>query len=89
MPAKSFAGIVVDDAKAKLTGEWGKREHGPCIDEGYRHDGNEEKGEKSARFEAKLPKAGRYEVRLALLAQPEPGDERAGDGGVRRTGRRR
>jgi hypothetical protein len=69
VPAKSFAGIVVDDAKAKLTGEWSRGSMGG-IDDGYLHDGNEGKGEKSARFEAKLPKAGRYEVRLAYTPNP-------------------
>jgi hypothetical protein len=40
------------------------------IDEGYLHDANDGKGEKSARFEATLPKAGRYEVRLAYTPNP-------------------
>jgi hypothetical protein len=69
LPAKTFAGIVVDDAKAKLTGEWARGSMGG-IDEGYLHDQNDGKGEKSARFEAKLPKAGRYEVRLAYTPNP-------------------
>jgi hypothetical protein len=69
VPAKSFGGIVVDDAKAKLTGEWSRGSMGG-IDEGYLHDANDGKGEKSARFEATLPKAGRYEVRLAYTPNP-------------------
>jgi hypothetical protein len=69
VPAKSFAGIVVDDAKAKLTGEWARGSMGG-IDEGYLHDQNDGKGEKSARFEATLPKAGLYEVRLAYTPNP-------------------
>ena len=65
----SLKGIVVDDANAKLKGEWtSSRSVGPLVGSAYRHDGNEEKGRKSARFEAKLPKAGRYDVRLAYTA---------------------
>jgi hypothetical protein len=67
--AKSFPGVVVDDAKAKLTGDWGRGSLGG-IDEGYLHDQNDGKGEKSARFEATLPRAGRYEVRLAYTPNP-------------------
>jgi hypothetical protein len=69
VPSKKFAGIVVDDAKAKLTGEWGKGS-GSGIDEGYQHDENDEKGKKSARFEIAVPKEGRYEVRLAYSPNP-------------------
>jgi hypothetical protein len=69
-PAK-LPGIVVDDAGAKLTGEWkdGSRalKWGGA---GYRHDDNVRDGQHAARFEAKLPKAGRYEVRLAYSWYP-------------------
>ena len=34
------------------------------------HDGNEDKGSKSVRFEAKLPKPGRYDVRLYYSPNP-------------------
>jgi hypothetical protein len=59
-------GIVVDDSQAKLTGDWkpstaAKR----FVGDGYQHDNNAKDGRASARFEAKLPKPGRYEVRLA------------------------
>ncbi len=40
---------------------------GPYIGSGYRHDGNTDKGTKSATFRAKL-KPGRYEVRVAYTA---------------------
>jgi hypothetical protein len=63
--ARTLPGVVVDDAQASFTGEWGtSAANSPFVDAGYRHDGNSGKGEKSARFEAKLPVAGRYEVRL-------------------------
>ncbi|MDB5321043.1 MAG: hypothetical protein JWN40_2674 [Phycisphaerales bacterium] len=67
--SKTLAGIVVDDTKAKLTGEWGKGS-GPGIDEGYLHDMNQDKGKKSARFEITVPQEGRYEVRLAYTPNP-------------------
>jgi hypothetical protein len=59
-------GVVVDDSQAVLTGEWdGGSSVGPFVSEGYRHDGNAEKGSRTARYEAKLPAAGRYEVRIS------------------------
>jgi hypothetical protein len=62
----TLAGIVVDDDAAKLTGAW--QESGAAakfVANGYRHDGKSQDGKASARFEAKLPQPGRYEVRLA------------------------
>ena len=50
----------------KITGEW--KESGSSQDfigTGYRHEDNTKDGKATARFETKLPKAGRYEVRLA------------------------
>jgi len=64
-PAR-LSGIVVDDEKAVFTGTWtASRSTGPFVGAGYRHDGDAGKGEKSVRFEAVLPAAGRYELRLA------------------------
>lgn len=64
-PAK-LGGVVVDDEQAKLTGTWGEsRAARKYVGDGYRHDNNARDGKCSARFEAKLPKTGRYEVRLA------------------------
>jgi hypothetical protein len=63
---KTLGGVVVDDSAAKLTGEW--KESGAAakfVGDGYRHDQNARDGKAAARFEAKLPKSGRYEVRLA------------------------
>ena len=68
-PVDKLAGVVVDDDAAKLTGEW--KESGAAqtfIGNGYRHEDNAKDGKATARFEAKLPKAGRYEVRLAYPA---------------------
>jgi hypothetical protein len=63
---KSLAGVVVDDDAATLAGDWTAASLiGPFVGTGYRHDANADKGKASARFEAKLPTAGRYEVRVA------------------------
>lgn len=63
---KTLGGIVVDDSQAKLTGEWLPSQMSRTfVGVGYQHDGNAKDGKASARFEAKLPAAGRYEVRLA------------------------
>ena len=71
---KSVEGIVVDDKEAKLSGSWsGSTSAGAFLGEGYRHDGDARDGKSVARFEAKLPKAGKYRV---FLAAP-PNDNRA------------
>jgi FAD dependent oxidoreductase len=60
-----LAGIVVDDAQATKTGEWKTSTAlGPFVGAGYLHDDDAEKGRRRARFVPKLPRAGRYEVRL-------------------------
>ena len=65
-PAK-LPGIVVDDAQAKLDRrlEAKAARRSTCVGDGYRHDDNARDGQGTARFEAKLPQPGRYEVRLA------------------------
>jgi len=61
-----LAGVVVDDTAAKLDGEWKtSTSAAKFVGEGYRHDGKAQDGKARARFETKLPKPGRYEVRLA------------------------
>lgn len=63
--AKLLPGTVVDHEQAILTGDWSpSRTNGPFVGSGYLHDNNEGQGEKSARFDAKLPKDGTYSVRL-------------------------
>ena len=64
------ATVLVDDDDAKFTGEWTQSAalgwfHG----RGYHGDGNAAKGEKSARYEATLPQAGKYEVRVSYSAR--------------------
>jgi mono/diheme cytochrome c family protein len=64
-------GIVVDDTEAQKVGFWKPSTHfGPFIGESYVSDNNEAKGEKTLTFTPKLPKAGRYEVRVAFNAGP-------------------
>ena len=63
----ALEGIVIDDARANFTGEW--KESGAAkkyVGLGYSHDGNAKDGKASARFDATLPKAGKYAVRLAF-----------------------
>ncbi len=65
LDASKLAGIVVDDTQAVITGEWaGGASAGPFVGDGYVHDGNADKGRMRVRFTPKLPKAGRYEVRI-------------------------
>lgn len=66
----SLPGIVMDDKGAKLTGEWITSSAEGGIDGSYQHDGNADKGQKSARFELKVPRDGRYEVRFAYTPHP-------------------
>ena len=66
LPVADIPGIVVDDAQAKKVGEWQHSVHsGHYIGEGYVHDMNMGKGEKTLTFQPDLPVAGKYEVRLA------------------------
>ena len=73
---KRLPGIVVDDNDSELTGEWiVSTASGSFVGTGYRHDGNAGKQGKQARFQAKLPRSGRYEVRFAYT----PNSNRAAD----------
>ncbi|MEX2579219.1 MAG: FAD-dependent oxidoreductase [Verrucomicrobiales bacterium] len=62
---EEFPGIVVDDRDASFVGSWSNSPYGNPIEGGAAHDGDADKGEKSATFTVELPKAGRYEVRFA------------------------
>jgi hypothetical protein len=64
--AEQLLGVVVDDADAKLVGNWTKSKYNPgYVGEGYIHDGASGKGEKSVTFHVELPHDGMYEVRLS------------------------
>jgi hypothetical protein len=68
---KSLPGQVVDDAQAELTGEWtASTAIAGYVGTGYRHDGNSDKGKKSARFVFQIEKPGRYDVRIAWTPDP-------------------
>ena len=65
----SLPGIVVDDAKAKRVGEWTASQFsGNFVGDGYLHDANSDKGNKSLTFLPELTRAGLYEVRFAYVA---------------------
>jgi hypothetical protein len=68
--SENLPGIVVDDEDATYTGDWTASGYGDPIDGATHNDENSGKGKKSVRFEAKLPKNGTYEVRLAYSAAP-------------------
>ena len=58
-------GVVLDDVKAEFAGSWqASSALKKFVGFGYRHDGNTGDGKAIARFSAKLPKAGRYQVRF-------------------------
>lgn len=62
----TLPGIVVDETTATLEGRWQYSTHTPpYVGLGYLHDQKEDKGRKSVTFTPDLPRAGRYEVRLA------------------------
>ncbi len=68
---KSLPGIVLDDDKAKLQGEWlGSSSIGGFVGNRYLHDDNSGKGEKSATFATELPTSGQYEVRISWAPNP-------------------
>ena len=64
--AGDLPGVIVDDSEAEKVGNWRASVHTRSyIGEGYLHDENEGKGLKTLSFVARVPKRGRYEVRLA------------------------
>ncbi len=67
---QDLAGLVIDDAQAEYTGEWTASSSSGGVEGYYRHDGNESKGTKTARFSAKVPKDGSYEVRISYATAP-------------------
>jgi hypothetical protein len=74
LPLKDLAGIVVDDGQAKRVGVWQDSQFSKrYIGDGYAHDKNESKGEKTLSFLPSLPATGRYEVRFSWT----PGENRA------------
>ena len=71
---KEFAGLLLDDTQAKKVGDWVDSKFSKhYIGDGYIHDGNKDKGQKTLTFSPAVPKTGLYEVRLAYNS----GDTRA------------
>ncbi len=66
---KDLPGIVVDDTQAKKVGEWKASQwSGAYVGDGYIHDLDAGKGEKTLTFQPEIPQSGRYEVRLTYSA---------------------
>lgn len=62
----TLKGIVVDDSKAELQGNWQtSRSAKIYVGASYSHESNTQDGKAQARFKTKVPKPGRYEVRFA------------------------
>ena len=61
----SLAGVVVDDLDVTFTDDWVCRHDGRFVGQSFRSDVSHGKADKTFRFRAILPKAGRYEVRYA------------------------
>jgi hypothetical protein len=67
--ARKLPGIVMDHAEATLTGQWVASTHtGPFVGDGYVHDGNAGKGDKSISFAPVVARAGVYEIRISYSA---------------------
>ncbi|MCA9137634.1 MAG: FAD-dependent oxidoreductase, partial [Planctomycetales bacterium] len=66
-----LAGIVMDDDQATYTGHWVESSGQPStLGISYHHDGNTDRGKKTATFTPTLPDAGNYEVRLFYTWHP-------------------
>jgi len=61
----SLKGIVVDESKAHLEGPWTVSSLREGVHQGYHHDGDARDGNATAKFDAKLPTVGEYEVQVA------------------------
>lgn len=64
-PRTVFAGVLVDDTEAAITGSWASSHLGGGVHQGYRHDGATRDGSASAVFTATLPAPGEYDVQVA------------------------
>ncbi|MFP6765926.1 MAG: FAD-dependent oxidoreductase, partial [Planctomycetaceae bacterium] len=68
--AASLEGVVIDDADAEKMGAWSvSASVSGYVERAYLHDGNDGKGQASARFPAKLP-AGVWDVRVSYTPNP-------------------
>ncbi|MBQ9813950.1 MAG: FAD-dependent oxidoreductase [Thermoguttaceae bacterium] len=66
VPSEKLSGVVVDDRAAKINGEWGQGAGCPkFVDNGYIHDGDECKDEKSVAFIFSDLAPGVYDCRVS------------------------
>ena len=66
---KTLPGIILDDADAKLEGEWKhSSSFKPYINSGYIHDHKRGDGQSTATFRLNVRKSGRYDLRIAYSA---------------------
>lgn len=63
-------GIIVDDAQAKLSGDWKQSTLIAGYRMGYKHDGDARNGKSKATFSTAIPKPGKYEVQIAWTSNP-------------------
>ena len=71
LDAAKLPGVVIDDDQAVLQGfAVGGSTVAPFVGAGYRHDGNQDKGQQVARFPIQVDKSGKYEVRIGYSANP-------------------
>lgn len=71
IPLSKLAGIVVDDADAKKTGDWvASQSTRPFVAAGYLHDNDERDHPKSIQFDLPVKAARTAELRLAYSAGP-------------------
>ena len=69
-PAK-LPGVVMDEEEATLRGfSMAGTTVYPYVRDGYRHDGNAEKGHQRARFTFQFEQPGRYQVRVSYSTHP-------------------
>ena len=69
--ASELPGIVVDSSQARAVGEWKhSRYSSHFVGDGYLHDLNTGKGEKTLTFLPDITRPGTYEVRLAYVHAP-------------------
>jgi hypothetical protein len=67
---ETLGGVVQDDEDASYTGEWTSSNYGNPLNGTSHHDANVDKGSKTARFTLSVPRAGKYEARLAYVSSP-------------------
>lgn len=66
---KTLPGIILDDADAKLEGEWKhSSSFKPYINSGYIHDNKQGDGQSTATFRLNVRKSGKYDLRIAYSA---------------------